>query len=169
MNRARARTLLIVSLALAGCGADGSPTGPGPMAQSALVGNWLSAGADVAPLLAKPPFNDTMITATFNADSTYTVLGVDNANKTTSFTGTYTATPSEVDGIFDITIAQNQPSTAAAQGIYQIDPATHRMKYEVVQTQPTNGITPPTASAGFGSTVYNGKKIDSLIQNFSRQ
>ena len=53
------------------------------------------------------------------------------------------------------------PSTALAEGMYQVDttqtPA--RMQYEVVQTQPTNGLTPPTPSKGFGSTVYNGSQI----------
>jgi hypothetical protein len=39
----------------------------------------------------------------------------------------------------------------------------------VVQTQPTNGLAPPTADAGFGSTVFNGKQISTLIQKFNRQ
>jgi hypothetical protein len=39
----------------------------------------------------------------------------------------------------------------------------------VVQTQPTNGLQPPTVTTGFGSTVYNGAKISTLIQKFTRQ
>ena len=43
------------------------------------------------------------------------------------------------------------------------------MQYEVVQTQPTNGLQPPSADKGFGSTIYNGKPISTLIQKYSRQ
>jgi hypothetical protein len=44
-----------------------------------------------------------------------------------------------------------------------------RMQYEVVQTQPTNGLQPPTPDKGFGSTIYNGMQIATLIQKYSRQ
>jgi hypothetical protein len=158
---------LVLALA-AGCGsATGTNVGGG--AQSPIVGSWLSEGADVAPLLANAPFNWTKITADFKADGTYVVTGLDKSNKLTTFTGTYQDMPSEVDGILDITVTQVMPANTLAVGIYAIDaPGTH-MQYEVVQTQPTNGLEPPTAAAGFGSSVYNGKKIATLIQKFSKQ
>jgi len=164
-------TLLIGSacaMALCGCGDATGTVGAGG-SSNPLVGNWISAGSDVAPLLAGKPFNYTKITAAFNADGTYTVDGIDTANKDTTFTGTWTAMQSSASGIWDITVSQAQPATTLAVGIYSIDGASGRMTYEVVQTQPTNGLQPPTADKGFGSTVFNGKQISTLIQKFSRQ
>ena len=63
------------------------------------------------------------------------------------------------------------PQSATAEGMLQIDTTVTpaRMEYEVVQTQPTNGLTPPTPEGGFGSTIYNGKPISTLIQKYSKQ
>ncbi len=154
--------LLLVS----GCGQASSGTGGGG-GQSEIVGSWLSDGADVAPLLNGAPFNYTKITADFKADGSYVVTGLDKSNKLTTFVGTYEDGPSEVTGIQAITVHQDSPATTLAVGIYTVSDTT--MQYEVVQTQPTNGITPPTATGGFGSTVYNGMKISTLIQKFAKQ
>ena len=165
------RTLaLTVFFVFAGCGtAMDSSTGSG--GTNALTGTWLSQGSDVAPLLAAAPFNDVSITATFNGDDTYSVDSVDTSNKHVTFSGTYELTPSSVSGILSITCHQVEPQTATAEGMLQIDgtvtPA--RMQYEVVQTQPTNGLTPPVPERGFGSTLFNGQPINTLIQNYSRQ
>ncbi len=136
---------------------------------SPLVGSWLSSGADVAPLLAGAPFNYVRITAQFNDDQTYVVTGTDKDNKVTTFTGTYSDTLSDQTNLYSITVNQTEPSVTTAVGIYSIDSSTGKLRYEVVQTQPTNGLQPPTADAGFGSTVYNGMKIDTLIQTFIKQ
>jgi hypothetical protein len=157
---------LLFCLVLAGCGAATAVDDTGAQ-QKAIVGDWLSDGANVAPLLAGAPFNWTTITANFDGSGSYTVLGTDKSGKQTTFAGTWSATQSEVSAIWNIVVNQSAPSTTTAEGIYQVDGAT--MKYEVVQTQPTNGLLPPTAAQGFGSTVYNGKKIDTLIQTFVRQ
>jgi hypothetical protein len=161
----------VATLATAGCGNAVDPTGTGGTAQNPLVGTWLSQGADVAPLLAGAPFNNVSITATFNADGSYTVDGIDTSNKDTMYAGAYVTTASSVAGVVDITLMQTAPSTATAQGIFSIDATVTppRMQYEVVQTQPTNGLVPPTAEKGFGSTIYNGQPISTLIQKYSRQ
>jgi hypothetical protein len=151
---------------LAGCG-TATTTGDTQTQQKAIVGSWLSDGGNVAPLLAGAPFNWKTITASFDPSGSYTVLGTDKDGKQTTFSGTWSATQSDVNGIWDIVVNQSAPSTTTAEGIYQVDGGT--MKYEVVQTQPTNGLQPPTAAQGFGSTVYNGQKITSLIQTFVRQ
>jgi hypothetical protein len=158
------------AMALCGCGEATGTVGGGAMTNP-LVGSWISQGNDVAVLLAAKPLNYTKITATFNDDGSYTVDGIDTSNKDTTFTGTYTATPSSVNGIINITVTQVQPANTLAQGIYSIDTSVSpaRMTYEVVQTQPTNGLTPPTADKGFGSTVFNGAMISTLIQKFNRQ
>ena len=165
------RTLLLPLVLVAGCGTAVDTTGGGTQQQAAIVGSWLSAGADVAPLLAGAPFNNTKITATFNNDGTYTVVSFDTSNKELDYAGTYQIMDSGVANITQIRCSQVMPSTALAEGMYQVD-ATQtpaRMQYEVVQTQPTNGLTPPTPSKGFGSTVYNGSQISTLIQKYSRQ
>lgn len=166
-------TILIGSacgMALCGCGEATGMVGAGG-SQNPIIGNWLSQGNDVAPLLASKPFYYTKITATFNTDGTYTVDGIDTSNKDTTFTGTWSAEQSSVPGIWNITVTQTQPASTLAVGIYQIDTgsAPAHMTYEVVQTQPTNGLAPPTADKGFGSTVFNGMQIATLIQKFDRQ
>jgi hypothetical protein len=155
---------------LCACGTASTGGGTNTMS-SPLVGSWLSAGSDVAPLLAGAPFKWTKITADFKADQSYVVTGLDADGKTTVFTGTYMDAPTEVPQIWSIAVTQSAPASTLADGIYQIDASAKpaRMRYEVVQTQPTNGLQPPTPQAGFGSTVYNGMKISSLIQNFVRQ
>jgi len=173
------RTTVLLSLTLAaaaagmllaGCGnaVDGSGTGT---QQAPIVGSWLSEGADVAPLLAGPPFNNAKITAIFNADFTYKVVSIDTSNKEIDYLGTYETMDSGVNGIIQIRLTESAPTTATVEGMFQIDttqmPA--RMMYEAVQTQPTNGLTPPSPGKGFGSTVFNGNQISTLIQKYSRQ
>ena len=159
-----------VGMLLAGCG-TAVDSGGGPTQENAIIGSWLSTGADVAPLLAGAPFNNTKITATFNNDGTYSVVSIDTSNKELDYAGTYQIMQSGTGNIVQIRCSQVMPSTAQAEGMYQIDttqtPA--RMQYEVVQTQPTNGLTPPEPDKGFGSTVYNGSQISTLIQKYSRQ
>jgi hypothetical protein len=164
------RILLAFALAplVAACGTATDGTNNNQQS-SPLVGSWLSSGGDVAPLLAKAPFNYVRITAQFNDDNTYVVTGTDKDNKLTTFTGTYSDTQSDQSTIYSITVHQSQPASTTAVGIYSIDSSSGKLRYEVVQTQPTNGLQPPTAAAGFGSTVYNGMKIDTLIQNFIKQ
>jgi hypothetical protein len=160
----------IAGMLLAGCGNAVEVNGTGTQ-QQPVIGTWLSQGADIAPLLAAAPFNNVKITATFKDDGTYTVVGIDSSNKEIDYAGTYQIMPSNVNNIVEIRLSQVMPSTAQAEGMYQVDTSQmpNRMQYEVVQTQPTNGLTPPTPDKGFGSTVYNGMQISTLIQKFSRQ
>ncbi len=160
----------VAGMMLAGCGNAVDVNGTG-MQQQPIIGTWVSQGADVAPLLAGAPFNNVKITATFKNDGSYSVVGIDSSNKEIDYTGTYQIMQSGVGNIIQIRLSQVMPSTAQADGMYQIDTSQtpNRMQYEVVQTQPTNGLTPPTPDKGFGSTVYNGMQISTLIQKYSRQ
>lgn len=158
-------------MALAGCGNAVGTTGTGGMQQNPLIGSWLSQGADVAPLLAGAPFNNVKVTATFNADGTYTVVSFDTSNKEIDYAGTYETMDSGINGIVQIRLTESSPTTAQVEGMYQIDTTQkpERMQYEAVQTQPTNGLTPPTPDKGFGSSLFNGKQISTLIQKYSKQ
>lgn len=161
----------IAGMLLAGCGTAVEAGGGTGAQQNAIIGSWLSQGGDVAPLLAGAPFNDAKITATFNDDGTYSVVSIDTSNKEIDYAGTYQIMNSGVGTIWQIRCSQVMPSTAQAEGMYQVDTSQTpvRMQYEVVQTQPTNGLTPPEPDKGFGSTIYNGQQIATLIQKYSRQ
>ena len=115
-----------------------------------LVGNWLSEGTNIAPLLAGAPFNTVRITAEFRADNTYTVVTTDANDAEVTLTGTW-STGDGSGTIRTVTVNQSSPTTLTSEGIYQnVDGL---LTYEVAQTNPPlTGVTAPTAAAGFGST-----------------
>jgi hypothetical protein len=126
-----------------------NPTEP----QDKIVGTWVSEGDNVAPLLVSI-FKIVKVTATFNDNGTYEVVQVDSSNTQLTLTGTYSSEESDVDGIYTIALDQQSPSTLTSEGIYEIntDVDPWEMKYEVVQTSPDIGATPPTPEMGFGSS-----------------
>ncbi|MEM1093096.1 MAG: IPT/TIG domain-containing protein [Bacteroidota bacterium] len=130
-----------------------------------LVGNWVSEGTNIAPLLAAPPFNTVRITADFRADGTYTVVTTDASNSEVTLTGTWQATAGE-GTIRNVTVSQSAPTTLTSAGIYQnLDGV---LTYEVAQTNPPlTGVTPPTAAAGFGSTS-GGNFMQLNVQRYVR-
>ena len=115
-----------------------------------IVGVWVSEGANVAPLLAGPPFNTVRIDAEFNADGTYAVTTTDANNSQVTLSGTWQA--SEGEGLIrNIEVNQSAPTSLVSEGIYRNVDGT--LSYEIAQTNPPlTGVTPPTAAAGFGST-----------------
>lgn len=115
-----------------------------------LVGNWISEGTNLAPLLAGAPFNTVRITADFRANGTYTVVTTDNNNSQVTLEGTWST--SEGAGVIrNIVVTQSSPTSLTSEGIYSnVDGL---LTYEVAQTNPPlTGVTAPTAAAGFGST-----------------
>jgi hypothetical protein len=137
---------------------------------SAIVGTWLSAGNDVAPLLTA--FHYTQITAQFNMDGSYVVHALTDKGETKELDGSYAQTPSATTGIENITLHQTNPTALESDGIYQVDTTVTpaHMSYEVVQTQPTVGWQPPQATKGFGSTIDDkGMATTINIQKYVRQ
>jgi hypothetical protein len=116
-----------------------------------LVGEWKSVGDDMAPLLVNLGFDS--IYAKFESNNTYDVTGY-AGGAPVSFIGTYVQTKSGTGNIWDITLNQTTPTPVTSVGIFEVFTNTtpFSMKYEVVQTEPSLGVTPPTAAAGFGST-----------------
>ena len=146
---------------------NGNGTGPTPTKDD-LVGSWLSAGENVAPLLVTLMGIDS-IWANFEEDKTYEVIAKDTLGTIITFIGTYANEKSNVDDIYTITLNQSSPTTVTSEGIYQIDKTKtpHEMTYEVAQTEPDIGATPPTPEAGFGST--SGGLLGTLnVQKFIR-
>ncbi|HBI80703.1 MAG TPA: hypothetical protein DDY04_01820 [Bacteroidales bacterium] len=130
-----------------------------------IVGEWYSSGTNVAPLLAYLGIDS--IYSKFNKDNTYLVESFSDGAKTT-LTGTYVQAKSGVGNIWNITLNQNSPTALTSQGIFEIDAtkSPYTMDYEVAQTEPPiQGVTPPTASGGFGSTS-NGAYGTTNIQKF---
>lgn len=121
--------------------------------QEAIVGTWVSEGTNVAPLLVSL-FKVTKITATFEANGTYTVIQVDSTNASLTLTGTYEVAKTTTGNIYTIKANQAAPAVLTSEGIYEINAAAtpNTMQYEVVQTSPDIGAVPPTAAGGFGST-----------------
>ncbi len=134
-----------------------------------IMGNWISEGENVAPLLVTY-FSVLKVSAEFKADFTYVVNQFNIGNATTTpdlvFTGTYELAKSTTGNIWTITCNQDLPYTAVASGIFEIKTGPEVLWYEVVQTSGTQNV-PPTPAAGFGSS--NGGTLGNLnIQKFVR-
>ncbi|MFA6402215.1 MAG: hypothetical protein WCX31_11420 [Salinivirgaceae bacterium] len=130
-----------------------------------IVGQWYSSGANVAVLLSTY-FAIDSIYAKFESNNTYLVESYSAGAKTT-YTGTFTQTKSGTGSIWNIVLNQSAPTAVTSEGIFEITTVTNgfTMKYEVAQTEPNISATPPTATAGFGST--NGGALSTWnIQTF---
>lgn len=122
-------------------------------AVNGIIGTWVSAGADVAPLLVNLFAVDSII-ATFAANQTYTVLQyAGGATAPLTLSGTYSQTLAG-GTIWEIVADQTVPAALTSEGIFQVDPSANpdSMQYEIAQTSPDIGAIPPNATDGFGST-----------------
>lgn len=130
-----------------------------------IVGEWYSSGDNVATLLSTY-FAVDSIYANFKSDNTYLVESYSDGAKTT-YSGTYTQEKSGVGTIWNITLNQSSPTVVVSEGIFDISTATnpYTMQYEVAQTTPSIGATPPTAENGFGSTS-GGQLGTNNVQKF---
>jgi len=143
--------LLVVAMVFSvGCKSDdddNNPTGtnnqPDPW-----VGTWLSAGANVAPLLVAL-FQYDSVRVVMNDDQTVVLSTHPAGGAWADLNGTYTVTKSASGDVHTIEIDY---TVFAQAGIIQVISATpDTMKLEVVQTNPDIGATPRTPETGFGS------------------
>lgn len=141
--------IILLSAIFMACSEDSTSPEDTTRTPEAWEGSWLSAGANVAPLLI----------GVFNYDSVRVVFGENTVSLTSHIAGaawsapnegTYTVTKSQTGDIHTIDIVY----TAFEQsGIFQVVSANpDTLRLEVVQTVPDIGATPPTVAAGFGST-----------------
>jgi len=135
--------------------------GPCSACVEGAQGKWKSF--PVAPILAN--FADSII-AEFKPNGTYNVDQWKDGAKI-NLTGTYTQTKSNVGSIYTIKINQSTPTVISAEGILEVSTDNKTMKYELLQTEPSLGLTPPTPAGGFGSTA-NGAFGTSNVQNYVR-
>jgi hypothetical protein len=136
-------------------------------ASDGVVGNWKSSGTNVAVLLSTY-FKVDSILARFDANNTYYVESYALGTKTI-YSGTYVQTKPATGDIWTIILNQSTPTAVTSEGMFQITKAGtgYTMKYEVVQTTPSIGATPPTVSGGFGSSsagAYGTKNVQTFVQ-----
>ncbi|MDN5350720.1 MAG: hypothetical protein PWQ54_2116 [Bacteroidales bacterium] len=117
-----------------------------------IIGQWISAGANVAPLLISAGVDS--IFADFKADFSYVVESYSVDGSKTTLSGTYVQTKSSVGNIWSIVVNQSSPSSLISEGIFEVmAEGGVSMKYEIAQTDPEiPGVTPATPEGGFGST-----------------
>lgn len=128
---------------------SGGDGGPGD-----ISGSWVSEGDDISDLFAGAPFNYTRIDASFDVGGSYVVTVLDSGGTASELTGTYASDATTNPGT--IVLTQTAPYAATAQGIWQV--VDEVLTYEVVQTTPDYGFTPPTPESGFGTTA--GPNLD---------
>jgi len=155
---------MLLAVVFAGCKESEEDDNDDPQ-KIGIVGEWYSSGDNVAVLLSYY-FSIDSIYAKFDKNNTYLVESFAGGAKTT-YSGTFAQTKSGVGTIWNITLNQSTPTAVTSVGIFDISTATnpYTMQYEVAQTEPSIGATPPTAAAGFGST--NGGALGTWnIQKF---
>lgn len=133
----------------------------------AVTGVWTAGGTDIAPLLAD---TITEITMRFKADSTYIIEQTHTSGLSSSSSGTYSVNKSGgVNDVYPVSLFQTLPSAATLKGIFEINEVIEpeEMTFELVQTQPNIGFTPPTPENGFGST-NEGNLGTTNISRFQR-
>lgn len=137
-----------------------------PTENDKIVNTWISEGAGVAPGLVAT-LKTVKITATFNANNTYTVVAKDSSGAEVTYSGTYSVSENTGTTIRSITLNQTSPTSITSQGIYEVD-SKGMMRYEVIQTTPAiTGFTAPVPSEGFGSTKYLGTPLGATwVQGF---
>ncbi|MDA3942437.1 MAG: hypothetical protein PF694_02720 [Bacteroidetes bacterium] len=120
--------------------------------ETGIIGQWISAGANVAPLLISAGIDS--IFADFKADNSYVVESFTADGSKTTLTGSFVQEKSDTGNIWTIVVNQSSPSSLISEGIFEVTAnGTVTMKYEIAQTNPEiPGVTPATPAGGFGST-----------------
>jgi len=161
MKRFILTSMLIAGmLFMASCSKD-SDNGTDAEDKDVWVGTWLSAGANVAPILSY--FQLDSVRVEFKEDMTVTTEQHVIDGAWTTLNGTYSITEEESGSVHSISIIY----AAYEQGgiVEIIDGTPKTLKLEVVQTTPDIGATPRTPASGFGSDASLGtSNIQTYVQ-----
>ena len=140
---------------------DGPPTQP--PAADPWVGQWLSAGSNVAPILVAI-FNYDSVRVWLNDDQTVRLDTHVAGGAWSSVTGVYTVTESTSGDVHAISLVY---AAFSQEGIIEVTEGTpDQFRLEVVQTVPDIGAVPRTPETGFGSDSALG---DANIQVYVRE
>lgn len=130
-----------------------------------IVGEWLSEGENVAPLLVNVLMIES-IQAIFD-EATFEVNSTNTKGQTGQQLGTWSSElcpGSETK--YHIMLEQTSPNAITVEGIYEIDncmdPAV--MRYEVIQTQPDVGAVAPTCDDDFGAGAFGADNIQVFVR-----
>ncbi len=118
-----------------------------------LVGEWVSEGADVAPLLREAPLSLSRLQANFKSDQSFLVTITNQQGESFNLSGQYSVILNQtITGPHEIELRQAQPEASFSQGIWTVE--NDILTYEVVQVEPPlpGNNTPPNAMSGFGSS-----------------
>lgn len=130
---------------------------------SILVGDWLSEGSNIAPLLANFYIS---VLGSFENGGAYSVTATRENGNVDELSGTFTVDLSTTP--HTIALVQVLPYDAVAEGIWQVSGST--LTYEIVQTEPNPyGYVAPTPSGGFGSSSGGTLQPGDNVQIFVRQ
>ena len=154
--------LLVLALGfllVLGC-EDDSNTDPEENVTDVWVGTWLSAGTNVAPILATYFLYDS-VRVVFTENNTVTLATHVTDGAWTTIEGTFVLTESTDS---DIDIIQLIYPAFEQEGIIEIIDNTLRL--EAVQTTPDIAATVPTPAVGFGADATLGTMN---IQTYIRQ
>lgn len=141
---------------------DNGGTNP-PLPDDPWVGQWLSAGDNVAPLLVAV-FNYDSVRVWLNEDQTVRLDTHVQGGAWSTLNGTYVVNESQMGDVHSIELVY---SAFEQQGIIQvIEASPDTLRLEAVQTTPDIGATPRTPETGFGSDQTLGT---SNIQVYVRE
>jgi len=138
-----------------------------PNAKLDVVGFWTAGSVDIAPILAD---SISLMTLRFRTDSTFTITQTNIDGLITSFSGSYSvAKDNGSNDIYPIFLDRTSPINAKFAGIFEINDVIEpeELTFEMVQTMPNIGFTPPTTEFGFGST-NDGNLGTTNISRFQR-
>jgi hypothetical protein len=141
--------LLIVALSFSffACSEDDDVVDPNANVDP-WVGTWLSADANVAPILVALFAYDS-VRVTMNEDKTIILQSHIKDGAWSTLNGVYTVTKSASGDVHSISINY---TAFEQEGIFQVITGTpDQMKLEAVQTVPDIGAVPRTPTTGFGS------------------
>lgn len=167
MNKSLKYALLLTAIlaltGLAACGDDDDNNPVTPPAAKAWVGEWLSTGTDVAPILVSL-FSYDSVRVTMNANNTVVLETHPAGGAWTTINGVYTVTESASGNVDAIAINY---TAFEQEGIIEVVAGTPDYLWlEAVQTVPSIGATPRTPTTGFGSDAALGVLN---IQKYKRQ
>lgn len=138
---------------------DNGGTNPPPAADP-WVGQWLSAGANVAPILVAV-FNYDSVRVYMEDDGTVQLDTHIAGGAWSSVSGTYAVTESASGDVHSIELIY---PAFSQEGIIEVIDDT--MRLEAVQTVPDIGAVPRTPETGFGSDAALGT---TNIQTYVRE
>ena len=145
--------IVLLSLSFAAC-SDDDDNGTDPIDDAKpWVGTWLSADANVAPILVSL-FKYDSVRVTLNEDKTVVLESHIKDGAWSTLPGVYNVTESASGSVHAISINY---TAFEQEGIIEVTSGSpDQMQLEAVQTVPDIGAVPRTAETGFGSDAALG-------------